>query len=158
MPCPINILHMETHMLVGHELVLVADGASARFFERRTPESKLAELTELHMTIGHHSVENDRATRAFDRMGSGRHAVERRLTSHEADEQAFLVQISDRLNAVIAESRFEHLVVCAPPKALGLLRSRLVPQGHEKLVLSIGKDISKERIAEIDDRLRKLRA
>ncbi len=146
------------HMLVGPELVLVADGASARFLERRTPDAKLAELTDLHMAIGHHSIERDRAPRAFDRVGSGRHAIERRLTSHEADEQAFLIQVSDRLNDIVAESRFKHLVVCAPPKALGLIRSRLTPQGHEKLLFSIGKDISKEAIAEVDARLRELGA
>lgn len=145
-------------MLVGPELVLVADGASARFFERRMPEAKLVELEDLHMAIGHRSVERDRAPRAFDRVGTGRHAMERRLTAHEADEQAFLIQVSDRLNDVIAESRFLHLVVCAPPKALGLLRSRLKPSGMEKLILSIGKDISKETITEVDARLRKLGA
>ncbi|SUS03358.1 conserved hypothetical protein [uncultured Defluviicoccus sp.] len=137
------------NMLTGPELVLVADGASARFFERATPNSRLMDLPVHHLEIGRHHAHRDH--------GDSGQAADRRQTSHKAREQAFIETVGERLNEVASDKRFRHLVICAPHKALGLLREKLGVALREKLTLSLSKDLSKEALADLDARLRELR-
>jgi protein required for attachment to host cells len=48
------------------------------------------------------------------------------------------------------------LVLCAPPRALGILRAALIPGARERLTLSWDKDITRETPSEIDARLQEL--
>jgi protein required for attachment to host cells len=144
-------------MLTGSTLVVVADGAIARFFRRARPGLRLAELPDRHMLIDAGEPERDRPARTHDRKGAGRHAVENRLSAHEIAEERFLVRVADKAIELVRSENPSQLVLCAPPKALGILRGALSSDAQDRLTLSWGKDITKETSAEIDERLKELR-
>ena len=141
----------------GSVLALVADGRDARFFSRAAPGAALVELVDKHMCADPGEPARDHVPRVFDRFGGGRHGVEDHLTPHEAAEAAFLHKVAERVNQTVARGAFEHLVLCAPPRALGILRSSISEGSRDRIRLSIDKDLCKETRAEIDARLTELR-
>ena len=143
-------------MLAGSTLVVVADGAVGRFLNRMRPGVPLVELVDHRMEIGAIEGERDRPPRVNDSFGRGRHSIENRLTAHEAAEEAFLQDVADRAVSLLRSRKDFHLVLCAPPKALGFLKNALSDDARERLALSLGKDITKEIPADIDHRLRDL--
>ena len=143
-------------MLTGSTLVVVADGAVARFLSRARPGARLVELVDKCMQIPPIERERDRPARTHDRVGNGRHAIEQRLTAHEAAEVAFLAEVIGRTVEIMRFVETSALVLCAPPRALGVLRGALSSEARERLTLSWGKDIIKETPAEIDARLAEL--
>jgi protein required for attachment to host cells len=144
-------------MLEGSTLVVVADGALARFSGRTRLGARLVELIDKRMLIDEAAPERDRAPRINDRFGGGRHKIEHRLTAHEAAEEAFLADVASRIETTLRQDEAARLVLCAPPKALGLLRKALPEPARERLTLSLHKDLTKETPAAIGQRLRDLR-
>jgi len=141
-------------MLTGSTLVVVADGAVGRFFRRAKSGAPLVEQTDLRMTVKPAEAERDRPPRVQDSFGSGRHAIERRLTAHEIAENKLLAQVAARTVAEIRSEKPECLALCAPPKALGVLRKLLASDLDQQLIVSLDKDITKETSEEIDQRLK----
>jgi protein required for attachment to host cells len=148
----------EGQMHTGSTLVLVADGAIARFLSRARPGVRLVELVDLGMAIEPFEAERDRPPRVQDSRGGRRHKIERRQTAHEVAETRFLADAAKRAASLLGQGGFTSFVVCAPPKALGILRDSLPAEAREHLVQSLDKDITKETPAEIDRRLSDLRA
>jgi protein required for attachment to host cells len=58
---------------------------------------------------------------------------------------------------ILQAEEVANLVLFAPPKALGQMRSSLSALARGRLALSVDKDITKETPAEIDKRLRDAR-
>jgi protein required for attachment to host cells len=144
-------------MLTGSTLVVVADGAVARFLSRTRPGLRLVEMPDRHMLIDAVEPERDRPARTHDRMGAGRHAMESRLSAHEIAEARFLSRVAERTIELVRSENPSRLVLCAPPRALGTLRAALSSDARERLTLSWSKDITKETPAEIDERLKELK-
>jgi protein required for attachment to host cells len=144
-------------MMNGSVLALVADGRDARFFSRAALGAVLVELGDKHMCADPGEPARDHVPRVFDRIGGGRHGVEDHLTPHEAAEAAFLHKVAERVNQIVARGAFENLVLCAPPRALGVLRSSLSESSRDRIRLTIDKDLCRETSAEIDTRLAELR-
>jgi protein required for attachment to host cells len=144
-------------MLDGSTLVVTADGAFARFLNRARPGVRLVELTDQKMKIEKVAPERDGAPRTNDRFGQGRHKIERRLTAHEAAEEAFLGDVAARIEDVLRAEEGVSLVLCAPPKALGSLRKLLSVGARRRLALCLGKDLTKESPTAIGKRLRDAR-
>jgi len=145
-------------MLQGSTLVVVADGAVGRFFQRERPGAALVERLDLAMTAPEAEQERDRAPRVHDSFGGARHAIERRMTAHETSEMKFLADVADRIIAVVRDHKPACLVLCAPPRALGQLRRLSAASLHGRAVASLDKDITKETVDDIDARIRDLRA
>ena len=141
-------------MLIGSTLVVVADGAVARFLSRARPGARLVELADKRMQIGPVESERDRPSRTNDSFGPGRHKIEKRLTAHEAAEEVFLSETASRVLQLLRAEQIAHLVLCAPPRALGSLRKALPAEAREQVTLSLDKDVTKETPAKIDERLR----
>jgi protein required for attachment to host cells len=117
----------------------------------------MTELVDLRMDAEPVEEERDRAPRVQDSVGGRRHKIERRMTAHEAAEHRFLGQVIDRLASVTRAASHSSVVLCAPPKALGVLRRLLPPEVRERVVLSLGKDLTKEPASDLDERMRQLR-
>jgi len=145
-------------MLSDTTLIVVADGGVARFLSRARPGARLAELVDVRMGAEAMEPARDRPPRVHDSVGSGRHAIERRPNPHDAAEDAFLQSVAEKTHELIRLNKISQLVLCAPPRALGVLRAALSPQARERLTLSWDKDITKETPAEIDKRLRQFKA
>ena len=145
-------------MLSDTTLIVVADGGVARFLSRARPGARLAELVDVRMGAEAMEPARDRPPRVHDSVGSGRHAIERRPNPHDAAEDAFLQSVAEKTHELIRLNKISQLVLCAPPRALGVLRAALSPQARERLTLSWDKDITKETPAEIDKLLRQFKA
>lgn len=143
-------------VLSGSTLIVVADGGSARFLSRGAPGENLVERADLQMRAVPAALEQDCPPRVLDRTGSGRHAIEDDQTECEAAAYAFLVEVAGRACEVLGRGGFSQLAVCAPTATLGVLRKVLTHRSREKLVLSVGTDICRKSVAEIDIRMREL--
>jgi protein required for attachment to host cells len=144
-------------MLTGSTLVVVADGAVARFLTRAREGARLVELADGAMHNQPPPPMRDRPMRTQDRTGGRRHAIEARQNPRDAAEEDFLKQVAERALDQLASDKTARLVLCAPPRALGVLRAALTADARERLTLSWDKDITKETPAEIDARLKELR-
>lgn len=116
--------------------IVVADGAGARLFLNTGPGKGLQELPDGRMQTALEATRSqgsDRPGRVHDRMGDGRHAMEPRIDWHEQQKQRFARELSQRLDAAAGGKAFDRLILVAPPKLLGALRS-LLGAGARRLV------------------------
>jgi protein required for attachment to host cells len=140
-------------MNLGPTWVVVADAGRARFFERRLPKSPLTELSDLAMTAPPLDAPSDRPARVHDRKGPARHAVEPRNTPRAAAASAFLNAVAQRINAGAQNQAFARLVVCAAPRALGLLRDGLTAAAKSRVVAAFDKDLTRESVQGVQQHL-----
>jgi protein required for attachment to host cells len=96
--------------------------------------------------------------RAQESVGRHRHRIERRLSAHEANEEKFLAKIAERVEAVMAQFSATTLILCAPPRALGILRAALAGSGRDYALATLDKDLTKETAEQLDRRVRGMRA
>lgn len=94
----------------------------------------------------------DRPFRIYDRVGSGRHAVEAPRSPRAVAEERFLTDLA----AAIANEKFDELVLFAPPKALGILHQLLPLSASERIVLAAPKDYLHETTSNLARRLKAL--
>ena len=128
---------------------VVADGGRARFLIRRLPNLPFEELEQLAETAD--LVE--RRHNFHDDVGHGQRAVTARTTPHERDEQRFLRHVAGQIDRAVVENAAGALVLCAPPRALGLLRSFISENARRLVASEIDQDIVRERVSEINTRL-----
>jgi len=67
----------------------------------------------------------DRPPRSFGSVGRTRHAMDKGRNLHEQEEGNFLKRIAERIAEADKPKLFEHLLIAAPPRALGALRDML---------------------------------
>src|SRR5262245_42774493 len=111
----------------GPAWFLVADGRRARLLTEARRGAALEEAWSIEISADAMYDPRDRPPRGFDRVGSGRHAMDKGRNLHEAEEEKFLKRVADRVGDGEKHKQFVHLVIAAPPRALGLLRSLLPP-------------------------------
>jgi protein required for attachment to host cells len=136
--------------------ILVADGARARVFASRGTGKGVTELPD-RAFIGsrQHSRDlgSDRPGRAFDSTGFARHAMEPPTDPHRRAEGEFLRAVVEWLIGQDNAGKFDHLIVIAPPRALGQLRQFLTKALIQKLVQEIALDLTQADAAEIETHL-----
>src|SRR5215470_3294630 len=108
----------------GRTWILLADGRRARLLVEQHRGGELLEPSDWVMKISEDELYDlqDRPPRAFDRVGPGRHAMDRGFDPHEDEERKFLHRVASRLAEAARTGQFHHLVLAAPPRALGALR------------------------------------
>ncbi|CAO1661287.1 Host attachment protein [Halomonas sp. NYA30] len=125
--------------------VLVSDQTSARLFTINLPKAPFEELARLANPEGRlheRDIEADRPGRAFDSMGRGRHAMGTRHPATEQQEIRFAQEIATLLADHHRRDSFQRLVLCAPPKLLGLIREALPKRVAGCLLLELDKDLA----------------
>lgn len=140
-------------MQPGATWVIVADGGGARFFVRSRQGLPLQEIVELAESADALERRGGEAL-AHDRVGHGRHAVTARFSPHERAENVFLRHVAGQIDRAVIENAVEKLVLCAPPHALGLIRDYLSENARSRVTEEIPKDLLREKIADIDERLK----
>ncbi|MEZ5996306.1 MAG: host attachment protein [Hyphomonadaceae bacterium] len=146
-------------MLVeGVAWVLVADGRRARMLVELRRGAALQEPADWVMSIGPDDLyePQDRPPRSHDRVGAGRHAMDGGQDLHEQEEENFLKRVAARVAAAEKQNAFEHLVIIAPPRALGLLRTLLPGSVKARVRAEEAKDLVDEEAAKLKERLREL--
>ncbi len=124
--------------------VVVADQVRARIFVASGPRGELEELDNLVHPEGRLSgreINSDRPGRAFDSMGAGRHAMDKRHSPQQQEAVRFAHTVAAQIAARHGQGAFDRLVIVAPPRFLGLLREMLPAAVAQCTVLTVDKDL-----------------
>jgi protein required for attachment to host cells len=149
----------ETLMLEnGRAWFLVADGRRARVFieERRGAALQTPDGWDLEIEDEDMYEPQDRRPRNSNSVGAGKHAVGNDQSLHEAEEENFLKRLASRLSEAEKRKQFDHLVIAAPPRALGTLRGLLPNAVRSRVRAETPKDIIDEDEPKLRERLREL--
>lgn len=124
--------------------VMVANSSVARFFEM----DKNGQLKEFNTLIHPGSrlhgrdLTSDRPGRAYESVGTARHAIQQTTSPKEVEFEAFAHFISDHLAAAHTDKQFDRLYIAASPHFLGLLRQTMKPSTAKALHSTIDKDMT----------------
>ncbi|WP_395645046.1 host attachment protein [Terricaulis sp.] len=142
----------------GRTWFLIADGRRARMLVEQRRGAELEEPAGWPLEIGEEDLYDpqDRPPRSFDRAGAGRHAMDGGRNLHEAEEEKFLKRVADRLADAEKKQAFDHLVIAAPPRALGSLREMVSASVRARIVADTAKDLLDEPSPKLRERLREL--
>ena len=144
-------------MMKGPIWVVVADGGAARFFESEKQGASLVERLDLALHAQPPEHPRERLPRVHDRMGPARHNIEPRQYPRDVQEEKFLKDIAAAVSAAAEADTFKSLILCAPPRPLGILREHLSEAALQRLGQVLVKDYVKASVDEIDTHLRKAR-
>jgi protein required for attachment to host cells len=131
--------------------VLVAHDAGARWFDARGPGKGLVQRGEVDFEDGrrhHGELDADRPGSA-GRAGGGRHSY---APSRDAKDMAcahFAKELAADLAREFRAGDFARLVLVAPPRFLGVLKSALDPQLERALLATLAKDLPRASIDEL---------
>lgn len=138
--------------------ILVAHEAGARVFENQGPGKGLDLLEELEHALGRardRDIVSDRPGRSF-RKNSGdprRAAMSRGEGPHDRAVANFARELAHKLQHARVQNRYQRLVLVAPPRFLGLLRSSLDGPTTHLVVGSLHKDLAATKEAELIEHL-----
>jgi protein required for attachment to host cells len=85
-------------------------------------------------------------------VGEARSGVEQ-TDWHDRDEQEFLKALAARLDKAVQAKDVAHLVIVAPPRALGVLRKAFSPHVRDAIVTEIDKDLTGAPVPDIEKHL-----
>ncbi len=115
--------------------ILLADGTQARIACNDGPGRGIKPVFE--ETLHGRNLPG----RTFDSHGQGRHAMEPPTDPRENEKQHFIRGLAALLDKEAKRGHYDRLVLVAPPKALGYLRSALSDSVREKITGEIDKDL-----------------
>ncbi len=137
--------------------VVVCDGAKAIILENigdaGMPDLRMREAEE-QPAWRTRDIGTDAPGRAINSVGSVRSAVEQ-TDFHEQSERTFLSDLAQRLDKALTERETRSLIVVAPPRALGMLRSAYSAQVRKAIAGEVDKDLVAMPIGEIERHLRR---
>lgn len=139
----------------GTAWFLIADGRRARLLAEQRRGATLQETWSMEIGTDDLYDAQDRPPRSFDSVGRGRHGMETR-DLHEAEEENFLKRVAERVGEAEKQKAFDHLVIAAPPRALGLLRNKLSDNAKQRIRAEAAKDLLSEPAPQLQERLQEL--
>jgi protein required for attachment to host cells len=142
----------------GKAWFLVADGRRARVLieERRGADLQSPPDWNLEIEDSDLYEPQDRRPRNSNRIGLGKHTVGNGRNLHEAEEDNFLKRVAERLGEAEKRNHFDHLVIAAPPRALGTLRDLLPSAVRSRVRAEAAKDVLDEPVPKLRERLQAL--
>lgn len=146
---------MTGQKLPRHGWVVVCDGAKALFLRNEGDEVYPNLKTEKVLdepAPANRDIASDRPGRVHESATHGRSAMEE-TDRHDEAETAFLTTVASELSTLKEKRGITHLVVVAPPKALGVLRSKLSPAVQQIVSAEVAKDLVKFPVHEIETKL-----
>lgn len=137
--------------------VVVCDGRKALLFENEGDETypnfKTRDV-EQQPDEPTHELGTDRPGR-FEEMATGERSAAESTDFHDLAETAFLKDLSKRLDALVRAGQIRHLIVVAPPRALGAIRKTYTSALQQAIRAEVDHDLVKLPVAEIEQRLAK---
>jgi protein required for attachment to host cells len=124
--------------------IVVAESARARIFAVSDIGGKLREVADLsHPESRLHARElsSDLPGRAFDSHGEGRHGMEQATDLKDQEAHTFAVEIARHVDRNRLDGSFDALILVAPPKFLGRLRSELSKACKDAVIGELGKNL-----------------
>lgn len=133
--------------------VVVADGARATVFVNEGTAFEPS-LQTVRTYDEHHAKTSEmgdgKPSRTFESTGHSRSAMET-PDLHQRAEDRFVDNIMGDLARDAADGAFEHVVIVAPPVALGQMRKVANAHLSPRIALWIDKDLTKEPVLKITD-------
>lgn len=117
--------------------VLIMDGARGQVFELALSPLRLAPRPDgcfIGTRLKTKDLTSDRPGHGQESVGSARHGLEPRTDAHRHHEEVFAADIAKHIAQESDAGAFDHLIVVAPPRALGDLRAQFPKQLREKKV------------------------
>jgi protein required for attachment to host cells len=145
-------------MKIGYgDLIVVCDGRKALLMENEGDETlakfAMREVYE-HKEEPTDALGTDRPGRVTE-MATGVHSATEPTDFHDQEERAFLTHLSAHLDALVKSGQTRHLVVVAPPRALGVLRKSYSSALRKAIRAEVDHDLVHLPIFEIEERLTK---
>ena len=135
--------------------VVVCDGAKALVLENAGDEKFLNLKTRQvyeQADLRTREQGTDAPGRAFSSIDGRRSAMEQ-TDWHTQDEERFLKEIAGLLDVEVKSGHVKNLIVVAPPRALGVLRTAYSQDVRKALSCEIDKDLVKMPVHEIEKHL-----
>jgi len=132
-------------------LVLVGDGRKALFLRNKGAPTHIELVTERVLEQADPPTREqgtDKPGRYHGADGVSKSAYEE-VDWHQLAEDRFAAEIGGALNRLALENKFHHLILVAPPKVLGAVRTRLHKETSERIVGEIPKDLTSHPLPEI---------
>jgi protein required for attachment to host cells len=135
--------------------VIVCDGRKALILENigdgLFPNLHTREMEE-HAVPATHDQGSDVPGRAFASVGGARSAVDQ-TDWHRQLEEDFLRSLAIKLDRAVASGKTKHIVLVAPPRALGVLRHAATSHLRRVIRAEVAHDYVKLPVGEIERRL-----
>ncbi|HYM32204.1 MAG TPA: host attachment family protein [Candidatus Cybelea sp.] len=135
--------------------IVVADGARARFFRENDERTGLVPALASDM-VGEEvhgrsaDLKSDHPGRAFASAGGGtRHSYEPKHDYHKFEKHKFAAEVARMLEQACVAGQFDSLVLVAPRRSLGELRTLLTKKVQEKVAEELPKDLTKRSAATV---------
>jgi len=146
---------MPKFKLKNSEWAVVCDGRKALILcntgDETYPQLKLVQEFE-HEEKRTRELGASAPTRVHESVGSARHAIEQ-TDFHDREEKKFLEKLLKYIDYEVREGKTKHLVLVAPPRALGMIRPAYTSSVRTAIKEEIEKDWVKLPIYEIEKRL-----
>jgi protein required for attachment to host cells len=129
-------------------LIVVADGARARFFEpdhnaRTLVPARQADMVSPDSRQLDQELVSDKPGRGFGAAHSSqRHAFEPPHDYHKLEKHNFTAALAQVLDESCARHEFDRLVLVAPKRSLGELHTLLSPQVKKRVSHEVAKDLT----------------
>ena len=136
--------------------ILVADGARARVLMNQGIGKGLEPAVNgemVHAVPPTRELGTDRPGRAQQRGTAGRHAIQPHVDWHRFEKEKFSREMAALLDAAAERGAFDRLVLIAPPRTLGDLRSALGAKARGKVHAEVDKDLTHVTVQELPDYL-----
>ncbi len=137
------------------EWVVVCDGAKALVLENigdaKFPNLRARDVHE-HKALATHELGASAPGRSHSSVGHGRSAVAQ-TDWHDQAEQTFLTELAQRLDVAVTSHQVRSLIVVAPPRALGMIRSAYSRAVRAAVRAELDKDFVKMPVYEIEKHL-----
>ncbi len=134
---------------------MVCDGQKALFLQNEG-DAELLNLKAIEVLAEAHGstteLGTDKPGRSFQSHEQGRSAVEA-PDYHTEAEVNFLRKVAGIIDAAASQGKTKHLVLIAPPKALGIVREGLTPAARAIITAEIHKDLAHLPIGTIETHL-----
>jgi protein required for attachment to host cells len=138
--------------------IVIADGMHARILRQDKPGGPLAAALdrELYEPASHgfsRDLKSDAPGRAFDPGSGARHSMEPRTDPKTHEKQTFARRVADLINDAASRGTFDQLVLVAPPRTLGELRTQLDDSARKLVIGEVHHDLVKTPIHELPQHL-----
>jgi protein required for attachment to host cells len=141
---------MELEVPAG-ALILVGDGRKALFLRNKGAPTHVelsVERVLQHADAPNREQGTDRPGRYQGSDGVSKSAFEE-VDWHQLAEDRFAAEIGGALNRLAHENSFRHLILVAPPKVLGAVRTHLKKETAARIVAEVPKDLTSHPVPEI---------
>jgi protein required for attachment to host cells len=138
-------------LIPSDTLVLVGDGRKALFLRNKGGAGHPELVTEKVMEQDNPATREqgtDKPGRYGGPDGVSKSAFEP-TQWHQQAEDRFAVEVAEALYKRSHEQDFQHLIVVAPPRTLGTMRSALRKEVAQKITAEIAKDLASHPVPEI---------